>query len=462
MPTPYEELRQRHVVDFTAQIPTHLQRLSWSAEQLRTERQRRLRLLVRTAQDRSPWHRERLAGIDVDAIDDQDLRSLPVMTKDDLMAHWDDIVTDRRLTLADVEKHLAGLTTDAYLLDHYHAVASSGSSGMRGVFVFDWEAWITVTLLSGRYALKWGATHPDSRPRVAAIVAAEGSTHITSAMAQTFTNPAIRAHRLPVTLPLAEIVAGLNELQPTNLTGYPSMLNVLATEATAGRLQIQPARVFAAAEPLLPETRSALEAAWEVPVVNGYGTSEGLIASGCGYSQGLHLSDDVTCMEPVDGQGRPVAPGQRSAKIYFTNLYNFALPLIRYEITDQVVVLEGECPCGSAHRRIGDVEGRLDDIFTYPDGVQVHPHVFRSLLSHQASVLEYQVRQTERGATLNTQLVGELAADDLRREIEAALGKVGLQNPAVAIVPVSSFERGATGKLKRFVPLALHTEPRGV
>lgn len=83
----------------------------------------------------------------------------------------------------------------------------------------------------------------------------------------------------------------------------------------------------------------------------------------CGAGSGLHLGEDLSIIEVVDEDGRPVAPGERSAKVYMTNLYNHTLPLIRYEITDEVTLTPGTCPCGSAHRLIEDPQGRLDESF---------------------------------------------------------------------------------------------------
>jgi hypothetical protein len=68
-------------------------------------------------------------------------------------------------------------------------------------------------------------------------------------------------------------------------------------------------------------------------------------------------------------------------------------------------------------------------------------------------VTAYQVRQTNRGANIDVQVVGDLRVEDLRKEIEGALRKAGLTNPEVAVTPVNSLDRGATGKLKRFVPM---------
>src|SRR5262247_1592207 len=148
----YESTRLRHVEHMRAQLPAHLDRLSWSADRLRAERTLRLRELLRTARAHSSWHRARLSTVDVDAIDEDRLGGLPVMTKRDLMAHFDEIVTDRRLTLDRV---------DAYLLDEFHALASGGSSGVRGVFVWGWDAWAVCWLMNLRSQVSDARSDPD-------------------------------------------------------------------------------------------------------------------------------------------------------------------------------------------------------------------------------------------------------------------------------------------------------------
>jgi phenylacetate-coenzyme A ligase PaaK-like adenylate-forming protein len=195
-----------------------------------------------------------------------------------------------------------------------------------------------------------------------------------------------------------------------------------------------------------------MEEAWGVPVLNGYAASEAMLAGAC-ESAGCHIVDDLIFFEPVDSSGKRAPVGVTSEKVYLTNLYNLALPLIRYELTDEVTLLGDPCACGSSHRRIDDVHGRRDDMFRYRGGITVHPHVFRSPLGRQRAVIAYQVRQTAGGATIDVQLVGDLRVHDLGREIEGALRKVGLVNPEVVVTPVDSLVRGSTGKLKRFVPM---------
>ncbi len=254
-----------------------------------------------------------------------------------------------------------------------------------------------------------------------------------------------------MTLPLVDIVAGLNEVQPTILQGYSSVLHRLALEARRGRLRIQPRRINPISEPLVPETRALLDEVWGVPITNGYGMSEGLFAGGCAH--GIHLPDDLCLVEIVDRDGRAVPPGQLGQRILVTNLYNPALPLIRFEVTDEVQVVPGPCPCGSVLRRIGDPQGRLDDTFAYPDGTTVHPHVFRDVLGQHPTLVEYQVRQTARGADIAIVTAGPTDEAALAGGVAAALRRVGLAQPVVTTDVVTAIDRQSSGKLKRFVPL---------
>jgi phenylacetate-coenzyme A ligase PaaK-like adenylate-forming protein len=451
----YEDLRQRHLADVAALMPEQVQRLRWPADRLRQERRDRLRELLAVAKAASPWHRERLAGVDPAGFEEEDLAGLPAMTKDDLMANWDQVVTDRRLTLGLVEGHLAGLESDAYLFDELHAAASGGSSGRRGVFVFGWRAWAVGFAGFMRGSFWDRAVTPElaALPNRIAMVAASHAAHMTSSMAQTFASPMAEVKRFPVSQPIDQIVAGLNAYQPVALMGYPSALALLAVEARAGRLRILPRRITSTSEPLLPEVRQALQDCFGAPVANMYGTSEaGPVGVGCWRGPGIHLCDDLVIVEPVDQAGRPVPPGTRSDKLYLTAISNPTLPLIRFELTDQVTFLDRSCPCGSAHQLIADVEGRLDDAFRYPGGQVVHPHVFRSALGRDPRVVEYQVRQTPTGAEA---LVIGAPADPagLGRAVAAELARLGLPEPTVEVRVVDQLVRQATGKVRRFRPL---------
>jgi phenylacetate-coenzyme A ligase PaaK-like adenylate-forming protein len=453
----YEELKQQHLEDAFNRLPEHMARLTWSADRLRDERTAKLRSLLRTAADNSRWHRSRLAHINVDAFDESGLSSITPMTKDDLMSNWDDIVTVDGITLDALETHLATIESDAYFSGTLHGVASGGSSGRRGAFVYDWDAWMDCYLGFARYFLLVQQQNPQaaSGSNVTAVVAADKPTHMTSAMAQTFSNPLIESHRFPASLPLEEIVSGLNRVQPGSLMGYPSMLVLLAHEAKAGRLTIQPSALTPSSEPLHPEVRELLEETFQCPVANWWGTTEGgATGISCGLSPGMHLSEDLLIIEPVDKDGNPVPPGTRSDKVYLTNLMNRALPLIRYELTDEVTFMDDTpCPCGSTHRKIEDIQGRQDDSFEYSGGIIVHPITFRSPLGRDRNIVEYQVRQTAGGADIRIITTGEVDQDLLKAQISEALAQQGVPQARINILVVEQLERTGLGKMKRFFPL---------
>lgn len=443
-----------------AQLPAHVSRLDWSAERLGAERDAQLRRLLAVAKERSAWHRDRLADIDVEAISVARLVELAPMTKDDLLSEFGGIVTDYRLTRADVDAHLERVTTDAYLLDEHHAIASGGSSGQRGVYVYDWEGWATYFLSVARWHTYDRAHDPAlaAAPAVEGLVAADKPSHGSSAQGQTFSNPELRMERIPITLPLTEVVARLNALRPTTIRGYPSALHQLSFEAEAGRLQVAPLRIRTVGEALLPEVRNRLEQVWGAQVHSQWIASEaGCLGYSCLRGRGMHLNDDLVLVEPVDEAGMPTPPGEPSAKIYITNLFNYVLPLIRFEVTDQITVIDEPCPCGSALTWIEEVQGRLDESFHYASGLTVHPIVLRSPLGRQSSIADYQVHQTPRGVEVMLRLIGDVDLVALRADIVGGLTQVGLTDPDVVLTPVGHINRQASGKLKRFVP----DEPTG-
>lgn len=131
-----DALRTRYGEAFGTRLPDHIRRLPWDGEQLAAYQREQLRSLLACATERSPFHARRLRGIDPGRFELADLARLPVMSKEQLMAGWDELATDRRLTRARAEAHLAACADEPGLLDgRYVCLASGGSSGLRGLFV---------------------------------------------------------------------------------------------------------------------------------------------------------------------------------------------------------------------------------------------------------------------------------------------------------------------------------------
>lgn len=446
-----ELLRDRHAADVERLLPEYQERIAWSADELGGRRTAALRAVLRSAIARSAWHRSRLSGVDVESISWAQIGELPVMTKSDLMGNFDRIVSDRRLSRERCEEHLER-SPGEYLFGEFQVVASGGSSGQRGVFVYGWDEWTTCYASNVRFQVRDWSRDPTlaGLPRIIAVVAASSPTHISAALSKTFSSGTNARRLFPVSLPLDQIVAGLNDLQPTVLMGYSSFLPRLAHEARAGRLRIAPRRIVAISEPLLPESRELVEQVWPVPVANGYAMSEGMFSGFCGDS--IHLPDDLCIVEPIGADGQPVGPGEVSHRILLTNLYNLTQPLIRYEVTDQLAMLDGNCRCGCVFTRIADPQGRLDDVFIYAKNLTIHPHVFRSALGTVTAIVEYQVRQTTTGAHIAIVSTDRIDVASLESKIRGALEILGFTDPHVNIDLVAELPRQPSGKLKRFHP----------
>ena len=83
-----ELLRSRMGGAIAGQLPGHIERLGWSAGQLAAFQRDRLRALLARAIECSPFHAERLRGIDPRRFELADLPELPVMTKAQMMADF--------------------------------------------------------------------------------------------------------------------------------------------------------------------------------------------------------------------------------------------------------------------------------------------------------------------------------------------------------------------------------------
>jgi phenylacetate-coenzyme A ligase PaaK-like adenylate-forming protein len=414
-----------------------------------------LRRLLAHAVQHAPFHRRRLAGIDVERFDPVDLPTLPAMTKAEMMAELDDVFTDRRLTRPLVEEAIAATGAEPVpILEEYIAFASGGSSGQRGLFVFDRTAMAGFLLSVTRSLVARLETlgGPPAGGFRIAMVGAASAVHLTRAAEAATAGPSmpLRIASVPVTLAFQEIVERLETLQPHGLFGYPSTLARLAAEQQAGRMRIAPSVVTTTSETLLPEVAAAMTEAFSAPVVNNFASTEGLVGNSAPGDTMLVFNTDMCIVELVDEGNRPVPPGVPSARVLITNLYNVVQPLIRYELNDTLVRQLDASDHG--HLR-ATVQGRADEMLRYR-GFDVHPHVVRSVLVKSREIVDYRVRQTPHGIDVDAVPVGNVDVEGLRGRLVAALAGAGLGDPEVSVRIVDHLERDPkTGKLRRFVPL---------
>ncbi len=440
------------------------------AESVRRLQQGRLEILVRHAAAHSPFYRDHYRGIDGGNVA---LAALPPVTKDALMDDFDGWTTDRSLKLADLERHIDGLSGDDLHLGRYRVMATSGSTGGRGVFVYSEAEWTMNLANFARLNERLVGVHPRLLPhrlRVASV----GTTspiHISTRNGLSVSVGINRVLRLDARRSVDELAAALDAFRPDLVVGYPSVLAMLADEHEAGRLRFRPAKVVTVSEVRTPEMTETIRRAWGVEPFSWYGITEGgVLAGDCEHHRGMHVFEDLFIVENMDADGRPVPDGVVGHKLLLTNLFNRTQPLIRYELSDMVVLDSRPCPCGRTCRRVRSIEGRSDDILRLParagGQVAVHPITLRSPFARLAELRQYKVLHDE--GRIHVLIVArdrsksEATERRVRDSLAKALLDVGAQPPPILVETVAVIPRdqghGAKFKLiesrPRVTPLA--------
>jgi phenylacetate-coenzyme A ligase PaaK-like adenylate-forming protein len=377
------------------------------------------------------------------------LDMLPVLTKTLLMEHFDEIVTDPAVHLRDVEEHLTTLESDARFRDRYRVNATSGSTGRRGIFLFDRSEWLDF-LASWTRGHAWTGRRLDPFDMRIALVASTVPWHMSARVGASFGHW-VRTLCLDAGRPIAELVAELTAFQPRILVAFPSVAGGLAGEQIASRLQIAPELIFTGAEVLSEQTRQRVEAAWGTRLFDQYAATEGGgLAAECEQHQGLHLFEDRVIFEVVDADDQPAPPGIYGQRLLITVLGSRTLPLIRYALDDSVRLNATPCPCGRPYRLIDGVQGRSDELLTFPGvsgaNVVIAPIVFYRLMDLQP-VHGWQVVQEPGRLRIRVcRPLPTFAPAALAQATSEALRSRGVVVPTVSVEEVTAIPRGATSK----------------
>ena len=427
-----------------------LRRERWPAGRIAGYQRQRLEDIVAHASRHSRFYRERYGG-PIDAADVQ-LESLPAITKQQWMAGFADVVTDDRLRLDALRDHLDTLDGDETYLGQYRVMASSGTTGAPGVYVWSRADWLALLVIAMRVSDRLGYGPRWPRLRVANIVAPV-PRHMSYRISVSLDVGVTRRHRLDASRPIGELVEAVGRIKPDILTAYPSIAAALAGAQLAGDLDIAPSAISVSGEVCTPDMRARIIAAWGVAPFNVYAMTEaGVVAMSCEHGT-LHAHDDAVIMEPVDEQLRPVPPGVPGDKLLVTSLLNRTQPVIRMQVSDQFAWATTTCPCGRGLRGIEQFHGRADDVLTLPaaDGsgdVTLHAVHLRSLLGNLRGVDGYQV--TLRGRALEIDLLGDGTGlvDLVERRVGETLRERGVGDIDIHVARVDALAREQSGKLK--------------
>lgn len=423
----------------------------------------RLRAMVTWAKAFSPYY----TRLYRDVPEDFKLSNLPPVSKAELMAHFDEWVTDRGVKLSDVREFMKDMDNIGRRFHgKYLVFTTSGSTGNPLVMLAD----KTVSnVMSSVNALRSIARKEDlmalvKRGNKTMGVFATGGFYLSNGSVKALhRSMPWKKRQMAITsalLPIPEIVEQLNRFQPAMLGGYPTNLELLIEEKKSGRLKINPAFIMTGGEYLSDDLRARLSEAFGCYVQTSYACTEGgNIATEC-REKHFHVNEDWVIVEPVDANNQPVPDGVQSDKILLTNLYNFTQPVIRYEVTDRVVMHHERCACGNPSPWLS-VEGRTDDVLKFdgPNGkLRVAPLPIYATLKEVGMLRRFQVvalggNKIELRLEPNAGIEMEAAYKAARNALAAFLATQGAQGVEIELSNEKPRQLEGSGKYKHIINL---------
>lgn len=364
----------------------------WPWPQIQELQIRKLKLLLEHAYANVPFYQRRFdkAGLrPSDLKSAADLACLPVLTKREIQDHLADLRAQNMGRHGIRENHTGGST--GHPLTFYqdaNYLAWAKADILRG---YHWAGY----QVGMRWAFLWGSNY-DARTHKGHFGHLKDQIGFNSLWINTFDL---------TTETLTRAAEQLVSWQPQVLVAYVSSATLLAHLVRAKGIRgIRPRAIQTSAEVLTPADRHLLEDTFCCHVFDRYGSREvSNIAHECDAHQGLHILAENNLVELLDAENCPVGPGQLG-RLVVTNLNNYVMPLIRYEIGDMGVAAPSPCACGRGAPLLEAVTGRITDMITSPSGKLLHGEFFTHLFYKVSGVYQFRVTQEAR-ADLVVQIV---------------------------------------------------------
>jgi len=348
-----------------------IERLSY--EELVGIQERKLKALVHTVYEYSPFYRRKFkeAGIhpsDIKSIDD--VVKLPFTQKQDLRDNYP----------------FGMFAVPLSQVVRFHA--SSGTTGKPTVVGYtesDIHVWVE-SLCRG--LISCGVTSDDI------MQIAYGYGLFTGGLGFHYAAERLGATVIPVSAGnTARQVELMRDLNTTVIACTPSYMLYLTEYAAKMGVDIAETSLrmgIFGAEPWSEETRKRIEKKTGILAYDVYGTSElsGPLFTECTERQGIHIWADHFLIEVIDPEsGEQVSEGEKG-ELVVTTLSKEALPLIRWRTGDITYMELEKCACGRTHPRIMRILGRSDDMIIVR-GVNVFPSQIEHVLMQIPEVGEH-------------------------------------------------------------------------
>ena len=140
----------------------------------------------------------------------------------------------------------------------------------------------------------------------------------------------------------------------------------------------------------------------------------------------------------------PAPSGGEAGKVLITSLYPRCVPLLRYEVGDEIFP-GAQWPAGAGVHRFRAVAGRCNDYVRLPDGSAIHSEAFTHAMRSYPEVKGYQVVQRDSDIAIRILCAAPLPPT-VRQGIQDKLARVHRLLATVPLSAVGQLETTIAGK----------------
>jgi phenylacetate-CoA ligase len=368
--------------DISRQLTLLEQSQWWKTEELQDYQNSRLRSIIHHAYTNVPYYHDLFRSLKLspsNITSKEDLVKLPVLTKEDVRKCPEKFIAQNIPQNSLIYKTTSGSSGKVfeYCLDKT-TLSISRAVGLRGWEYAGYRVGDNVVTLGGSSLL------PKSVPLY---------TKIRFKFSQ---NLPLSSYNLNNER-LNDYIQQIIKFNPKYIRGYPSSIAILAGHALEQGIDtINPNGVMTTAETLSKSQREIISSVFQCDVFDQFGCFDGgANASECDQHCGYHISIERAVHEFLDDNGCPVDSGE-NGHIILTDLWNYAMPLIRYDAGDMGIPTDRTCPCGRGLPLLDKITGRTIEQIVLPDGKRLPGLLFTDIFEHGNvvnAVLDYQIIQ---------------------------------------------------------------------
>lgn len=180
------------------------------------------------------------------------------------------------------------------------------------------------------------------------------------------------------------------------IIGYASTLDALAEYLDRKHCEPEDFNVrsiLSGSEVLTEKTRKILKKVFGCNVVSLYSNQEnGMLAIECNSNKEFHLNTASYIFEILKMDSDEPADYGEAGRVIVTDLYNYAMPIIRYD-TGDVAIKKRDVECDIPTEVLTSIEGRKVDIVYTTNGVPLSPHTITNELWKFRELKQFQLIQ---------------------------------------------------------------------